>query len=117
MSWADVAKEIVQTQSDIAKHGAEKVMQPTSLWARMSVDAMSIQQKILCELKITPATDDELEQRLEMRHQTVSSCRCGCVKKEWVQPSGETRPTRSGCLANVWELTATGLSEVDRILG
>ena len=116
MSWSDIAKEIMQTQSDIAKHGAGKVMQPTSRWARMSVDAMSIKQKILCELKITPATDDELEQRLDMRHQSVSSCRRGCVKDEWVQPTGDTRPTRSGRLANVWELTATGVAEVDRIL-
>lgn len=116
MTWSDIAKEIMQTQSDIARHGAGKVMQPTSRWARMSVDAMSIKQKILCELKITPATDDELEQRLDMRHQSVSSCRRGCVKDEWVQPTGDTRPTRSGRLANVWELTATGVAEVARIL-
>tara|TARA_R110002074_G_scaffold151300_1_gene304936 strand:+ start:177 stop:530 length:354 start_codon:yes stop_codon:yes gene_type:complete len=116
MTWSDIAKEIMQTQSDIARHGAGKVMQPTSRWARMSVDAMSIKQKILCELKITPATDDELEQRLEMRHQSVSSCRRGCVKNEWVQPTGDTRPTRSGRLANVWELTATGVAEVAKIL-
>jgi len=101
MSWSDVS---------------EKVMQPTSRWARMSVDEMSIQQKILCELMISNATDDEMEGRLTMRHQTVSSCRRGCVKKEWVQPSGDTRPTSSGRLANVWELTVAGRAEVDRIL-
>jgi len=117
MSWADVAKEIMQTQSEIAQHGAGNVMQPTSRWARMSVDAMSIQEKILCELKITPATDDELEQRLEMRHQSVSSCRRGCVINEWVEPSGDMRQTRSGRLANVWQLTVAGKAEVTKILG
>lgn len=117
MSWADAMKEIIQTQSDIAQHGASKVMHPTSRWARMSVDAMSIQEKILCELKITRMTDDELEQVLDMRHQSVSSCRRGCVKKEWVTPTGEMRPTRSGRMANVWELTVAGMAEVTRILG
>ncbi len=116
MSWADVAKEIAKTQSDIAIHGDEEVMLPTSRWAKMTVDAMSIQEKILCELKITPATDDELEQRLEMRHQSVSSCRRGCVKKGWVVPTGKMKRTRSGRFANVWELTVAGLTQVSKIL-
>ena len=105
--------QMMQTKSDTV-NGVEKIMQPTSVMAKLSVDAMSIQQKILCHLMVCDSTDDELEQRMEMRHQTVSSCRRGCVVKEWVQATGITRKTSSGRLANVWELTGAG--KLDRIL-
>jgi predicted transcriptional regulator len=91
-------------------------MQPTSLEALKSIDRMSIAEKILCELRILPSTDDELEQRLNMRHQTVSSCRRLCVKKGWVVVTGNKRPTRSGRNANVWELTKEGKAQVEIIL-
>lgn len=92
------------------------VMQPTSLEALKSIDRMSIMEKVLCELKILQSTDDELEQRMELRHQTVSSCRRQCVIKEWVIPTGKKRPTRSGRNANVWELTEEGKAQVAIIL-
>jgi hypothetical protein len=92
------------------------VMQPTSLEALKSIDCMSIMEKVLCELKILQSTDDELEQRMGMRHQTVSSCRRKCVIKEWVVPTGKKRPTRSGRNANVWELTDEGKAKVKTIL-
>tara|TARA_R110002110_G_scaffold150487_6_gene342515 strand:+ start:645 stop:1013 length:369 start_codon:yes stop_codon:yes gene_type:complete len=92
------------------------VMQPTSIMAKKSVDSMSIMEKVLCELQITEGTDDELEQRMELRHQTLSSCRRQCVKKGWVTPTGDTRPTRSGRQANVWCLTTEGYFKVKEIL-
>ena len=55
------------------------------------------------------ATDDELEQRLEMSHQSLSACRRGCVKDELVQATGKSRPTRSGCSANIWTITELGI--------
>lgn len=92
------------------------VMQPTSLEALKSIDRMSIMEKVLCELKILQSTDDELEQRMGLRHQTLSSCRRQCVIREWVVPTGKKRPTRSGRNANVWELTEEGKAQVVIIL-
>ena len=104
----DIIKGIMQTQADIAKH-------PTSIWARQSVDVLSIEEKILCELLILDSTDDALEFRVEMRHQTVSACRRGLVLKEMVVPTGNTRPTRSNRLANVWTLTELGRQKAKQI--
>jgi len=56
-----------------------------------------------------PATDDELEQRLDMSHQSLSACRRGCVIDEFVEPTGDTRPTRSGRRANVWKVNDLGI--------
>jgi len=58
------------------------------------------------------ATDDELEQRLDMTHQSLSACRRGCVKKKFVQPTGKTKPTRSGRSANIWTITERGISKL-----
>ena len=92
------------------------VMQPTSLEALKSIDRISIMEKVLCELKILQSTDDEMELRMELRHQTLSSCRRQCVIKGWVIPTGKKRPTRSGRNANVWELTDEGKAKVKTIL-
>jgi len=92
------------------------VMQPTSIEALKSIDRMSIMEKVLCELKILQSTDDEMELRMGLRHQTLSSCRRQCVKKEWVVATGKKRPTRSGRNANVWELTDEGKAKVKTIL-
>lgn len=50
-------------------------------------------------------TDDELEQRMGGRHQTVSSARNWLVEAGWVRDSGQRRKTRSNRMAVVWELT------------
>jgi hypothetical protein len=55
------------------------------------------------EIQQSPATCDEIEQRLGMTHQTASACinklmRCGIVR------ANGTRPTRSGRAARVWEV-------------
>jgi len=92
------------------------VKQPCSLMALKSVDTISIGNKILLELYERGMTDDELEVTLKMRHQTVSACRRGLVKKDLVVPSGDTRPTRSGRKANVWNVTETGKQQAGLIL-
>ena len=109
---SDFRKKYYDNNSDNQKG----VMQPTSLEALESIDRMSIMEKVLCELKILQSTDDELEQRMELRHQTLSSSRRGCVVKGWVVPTGKKRPTRSGRNANVWELTEEGKAKVKTIL-
>ena len=93
-----------------------RVKQPCSLLALKSVDTISIGNKILLELYERGMTDDELEVTLKMRHQTVSACRRGLVKKDLVVPSGDTRPTRSGRKANVWEVTQEGKTKAGMIL-
>lgn len=86
-----------------------KAAQPTSLLAKMSVNHSSIRNRIVCELFQNPQTDEELETALQMKHQTVSAARRGCVIKELVSPTGGTRATSSGRMANVWELTSNGV--------
>ena len=92
------------------------VKQPCSLMALKSVDTLSIGNKILLELYERGMTDDELEVTLKMRHQTVSACRRGLVKKDLVVPSGDTRPTRSGRKANIWTVTDSGRQQAGLIL-
>jgi hypothetical protein len=76
--------------------------------------AMKIQERVLSSLASDGhATDDELEQRLDLRHQTLSAARRGLVKSGLVEPSGKTRPTRSGCKATVWCLTGDGRVEAN----
>jgi len=108
-------QDIARTQGLFARLRKGE-MQPTSKMAFKSVNVMTIQEKILCELKITDLTDDELEQTLDMRHQTVSACRRGLVKAGLVNATGDTRPTRSGRQANVWCLTMDGLIEFVKVL-
>tara|TARA_Y100000310_G_C19997724_1_gene497013 strand:- start:32 stop:421 length:390 start_codon:yes stop_codon:yes gene_type:complete len=93
-----------------------RVKQPCSLMALKSVDTVSIGDKILLELYHCKQTDDSLEVKLEMRHQTVSACRRGLVKKELVEATGDTKPTRSGRKANVWECTRQGIDRVGMLL-
>ena len=53
---------------------------------------------------INGATDDEIEARLGMKHQTASAARRGLVVAGLVEDSGQTRKTRSGRNAIVWVL-------------
>ncbi len=50
-------------------------------------------------------TDDEVEQALDIRHQTASSVRRSMVKDGTVEATGDKRPTRSGRQAQTWRLT------------
>jgi hypothetical protein len=51
------------------------------------------------------ATDDEIEQGLNLKHQTASAARRGLVIAGLVRDSGEVRKTRSGRNAIVWVST------------
>ena len=97
---------------------AEKPTQwDTSALARRSIAPHlgKMKLKVLHSLhNVGNATDDELEQRLEMSHQSLSACRRGCVKEELVHPTGDTRPTRSGRSANVWTITELGIVKLCR---
>jgi hypothetical protein len=94
----------------------KKEVQPTSLAANLSVNHNSIRNRIVCELFDSPKTDEELETILKMKHQTVSAARRGCVIKELVCPTGKTRATNSGRMANVWELTSIGVSLAHQLM-
>ena len=50
------------------------------------------------------ATDDDIEQQLDMRHQTASARRRGLVLKGLVKDSGYKGRTRSGRRAIAWVL-------------
>lgn len=52
----------------------------------------------------TGATCDELEVLLSLSHQTCSARVRECAKRRMIRDSGNTRPTRSGRQAIVWEL-------------
>ena len=49
-------------------------------------------------------TDDELEVRCRLSHQTTSARRRALVRGGLVKDSGATRPTRSGRNASIWVL-------------
>ncbi len=82
----------------------------TSKAAGASVDRVSMRERVETEIWVyshglTPPvgrTDDEIEQALNMRHQTVSARRRELVLAGKVVDSGRTRKTRSGCKATVW---------------
>lgn len=57
-------------------------------------------------------TDDEMEQLLGLKHQTVSAQRRQLVKQGYIHDSGKTRPTRSGRRATVWVPNAQRATEV-----
>ena len=87
----------------------------TSAEAKMSIapHMSKMKARVLLPLQADgDATDDELEQRLGMSHQSLSACRRGCVKDDLVHPTGKTRPTRSGRSANVWTITEAGICKL-----
>jgi len=83
----------------------------TSLEAKLSIlpHLPKMKLRVVGSLfKHGDATDDELEDRLAMSHQSLSACRRGCVKDGLVIPTGCKRPTRTGRKANIWCLTTHG---------
>ncbi len=90
---------------DTAPHVAGSA---TSKAAGKSVDRVSMGQRVLNHIVWNTSygcTDDELEQDLNMRHQTVSARRRELVLLGKVVDSGRTRATRSGRQATVWVTT------------
>lgn len=57
------------------------------------------------------ATDAEIEQALELSGNSERPRRIWLVKHGFVENSGETRPTPSGCNATVWIVTGKPLDE------
>lgn len=53
-------------------------------------------------------TDDQIEEGLGVRHETVSARRNDLVKMGLVEDSGERRPTRRDCDARVWVVVEPG---------
>ncbi|MBD3262492.1 MAG: hypothetical protein GF334_12640, partial [Candidatus Altiarchaeales archaeon] len=81
----------------------------------MEEAAPSLRQKVynyLVALGTKGATDDELEQLTELKHQTVSARRRELVIDGYVRDSGETRASRSGRQATIWVVTNPEILEV-----
>lgn len=79
----------------------------TSKAAADSIDGATktIQRQVeryIREQGVNGATDDEIESRLNLRHQTASARRRELVLLEVIVDSERTRKTRSGRKATVW---------------
>lgn len=61
------------------------------------------------------ATDEEIQDQLNMRVQTETPRRNELVRDGFVVDSGTTRATSSGCAAIVWELTGDGRAVLQAI--
>ena len=61
--------------------------------------------RVLDSLRTEPATCDELEQRLELTHQTCSAAVNLAMRRGWIYAEG-SRPTRSGRAARIWKVRA-----------
>lgn len=59
--------------------------------------------RILESLRDAPATCDEIQQRLDMTHQTASATINALMRAGSIRANG-SRPTRSGRAARVWEV-------------
>lgn len=84
-------------------------MQETSVAAYESVQStVAITREQVYEfLRSRPlgATDEQVQDALDMNPSTERPRRGELVKRGRVQDSGDRLPTRSGCLAIVWEAT------------
>jgi hypothetical protein len=86
------------------KPPSEQVSTSQAAAGSMKVVANTVRQKVLAVIEARGehgATDDELEQALGMRHQTVSARRRELYLLGEIRTVGERR-TRSGRLARVW---------------
>lgn len=90
---AEASKKTSRQYQDMVKNGNKKTRE-------------QIRYRILRQLLTKPMTDDEVEEITGLPHQTVSACRRGLVKSGHVEPTGESRLTRSNRHAQTWQLTA-----------
>lgn len=65
--------------------------------------ATTDERRVYEALRAHVDTDDGLEIRLEMRHQTASARRRGLVQKGLVEWTGQYGQTRSGRRAKIWK--------------
>lgn len=88
----------------------------TSRAAAASVrqNAETDELRVLLALHRQADTDDGIEVRLKMRHQTASARRRGLVIKGFVEDSGGRAETRSGRTATVWVVTTKGREFCER---
>jgi response regulator of citrate/malate metabolism len=84
-----------------------KRAQATSLDALSSIDASTLQGLVLETIQAALAglTCDEIEEQLDLRHQTASARLHELMKLGKIQDSGARRDTRSGRGAIVWRVT------------
>ncbi len=69
--------------------------------------AVSLRLKVFRYIERAPATCDEIEEGLGMRHQTASARIRDLAKLDILEDSGHRRKTRSGRLATVWQAKKT----------
>ena len=89
-----------------AVHYRPYVASETSIEAAAATNARRDRDRVLEALRSRPDTDDGLEVRLSLPHQTASARRRGLVLEGLVRESGEHALTRSGRRAIVWEVTS-----------
>jgi hypothetical protein len=81
------------------------MMQNTSLQAYLSIDHRSMRERVLSKIEeLGGSTCDELEIALDGKHQSVSATLTAARKGGFIVNTGQTRPTRSGRSAIVWDL-------------
>ena len=81
------------------------MIQRTSLEAYFSVDHASMRNRVLSKIEeLGGCTCDELEIALDGKHQSVSATLTTARKNGLIFDTGQTRPTRSGRSAIVWDL-------------
>ena len=85
-----------------AARSATVTSQTAALWAR----AWPTIGLVFNAIRLVPKTVDEIEQVLNLTHQTASARVHDLANAGWIKDSGKTRPTRSGRAAVVWEATA-----------
>lgn len=83
---------------------------PQTATSRMAYESVvpllgTIERRVLSEINMRPSTTDEIEVALNGRHQTISAA----VSRLWhtralIRPRGDRRATRSGRLADVYEV-------------
>ncbi len=83
--------------------------EPTpSQLAFQSIDTSDMRRRILAYFTLCKTlgfTDDELEEVMNLRHQTLSARRRELVLQCRIKDSGLRRKTRSGRTATVWVVT------------
>lgn len=87
------------------------MIQSTSLEAYFSLNHESMRSRVLSKIEeLGGCTCDELEIALNGRHQSVSATLTSARKHGLIVDTGQTRPTRSGRSAIVWDLTYAKVS-------
>lgn len=81
-------------------------MQTTSIQAKESIQEYepTLLQRVCKRIRQSPATCDEVERDLNLKHQTTSARIRQLVQLRIIEDSGIRRMTRSGRNAIVWRL-------------